>query len=83
MESQGASFLLPPAPLQVKDSGQICLVLDYMDAGSLATVTQGGSMPEPLLAKVTATVLQGLAYLHRRHTIHRDIKPANILTNCM
>lgn len=64
----------------VAESGQVALVLDYMDGGSLASLlVKAGAVPEPLLAAITRSVLEGLAYLHRRHTIHRDIKPANIL----
>ncbi|BDA48249.1 Mitogen-activated protein kinase kinase 3 [Coccomyxa sp. Obi] len=63
------------------ENGQIALVLEYMNGGSLADILQKrGSIPEDVLSVTTAQVLQGLSYLHRyKHMVHRDIKPANIL----
>jgi|APGre2960657444_1045066.scaffolds.fasta_scaffold00212_14 serine/threonine protein kinase len=54
-----------------------------MDAGSLETlVARAGPLPDSVLARVAADVLEGLAWLHReKRMIHRDIKPANILLN--
>ncbi|KAK9820835.1 hypothetical protein WJX81_001306 [Elliptochloris bilobata] len=65
------------------ENGQIALVLEYMDGGSLGDVLEKKkSVPENILSAVTGQVLQGLSYLHRcKHTVHRDIKPANILIN--
>ncbi|KAI8463291.1 MAG: kinase-like domain-containing protein [Monoraphidium minutum] len=66
----------------VPDSGQISIVLEFMDGGSLADVLKKvGIIPEPVLSRITGRVLQGLAFLHRKHLVHRDIKPANILMN--
>mmetsp|Transcript_28361 Transcript_28361/g.52224 ORF Transcript_28361/g.52224 Transcript_28361/m.52224 type:complete len:485 (-) Transcript_28361:332-1786(-) len=67
----------------VPDSGQISIVLEYLDGGSLADVqAKVGRIEEKYLGKITAEILQGLLYLHReKHTVHRDIKPANILIN--
>jgi len=42
---------------------------------------QVGRIPENVLSRITARVLQGLSFLHRKHLVHRDIKPANILVN--
>lgn len=62
------------------DRGQIAVVLEYMDGGSLADVVQRVQrIPEPVLAGITARILPALAYMHSRHMVHRDIKPANIL----
>lgn len=71
----------------IPDSGQIAIVLEYMDGGSLADVmkkTPERKIPENVLSKITSKILIGLRSLHKeRHTIHRDIKPANILINLM
>mmetsp|Transcript_4153 Transcript_4153/g.10084 ORF Transcript_4153/g.10084 Transcript_4153/m.10084 type:complete len:274 (+) Transcript_4153:954-1775(+) len=63
--------------------GSISIILDYMDGGSLADVTQAlGIIPEPQLCRLAKQVLQGLAYLHKEiHIIHRDVKPSNLLVN--
>jgi hypothetical protein len=62
---------------------QINVALEYMDGGSLdALLSRAGPLPEAVLARVAADVLEGLAWLHRhKRMIHRDIKPANILLN--
>ncbi|GLC41062.1 hypothetical protein PLESTB_000947600 [Pleodorina starrii] len=65
----------------VPESGNISIVLEYVDGGSLADVqAKVGKIPENVLSKMTAKILRALAYLHReKHMVHRDIKPANIL----
>lgn len=54
-----------------------------MDAGSLETlVRRAGPLPEGVVARIAADVLDGLAWLHRdRRMVHLDIKPGNILLN--
>jgi mitogen-activated protein kinase kinase 1 len=54
-----------------------------MDCGTLSDLVSGaGPIPEPVLAKLSAQLLEGLIYLHKvLHIIHRDIKPQNILIN--
>eukprot|EP00899_Mesostigma_viride_P012887 jgi/Mesvir1/2159/Mv16672-RA.1 len=65
------------------DSGQISIVLEYMDGGSLAdALKKMGRIPEDVLSQIAARMLTGLNYLHQnRHLVHRDIKPANLLLN--
>ena len=59
------------------------IILEYMDCGSLAAVLKRhGTLPEPLLARLSGDLLGGLEHLHRElKVIHRDIKPANVLLN--
>jgi serine/threonine protein kinase len=62
------------------DKGQVAVALEYMDGGSLADLCEkDGQVPQGMLATITGSILEGLAYLHSKHTVHRDIKPANIL----
>ncbi|KAJ7564337.1 hypothetical protein O6H91_02G013400 [Diphasiastrum complanatum] len=62
--------------------GEISLVLEYMDAGTLAHVLSAQKkISEPYLAELTRQVLKGLMYLHSNKIVHRDIKPSNLLIN--
>eukprot|EP01094_Clydonella_sp_ATCC50884_P002136 TRINITY_DN11643_c0_g1_i1.p1 TRINITY_DN11643_c0_g1~~TRINITY_DN11643_c0_g1_i1.p1 ORF type:complete len:1085 (-),score=383.55 TRINITY_DN11643_c0_g1_i1:312-3566(-) len=59
----------------------LCIILEYVESGSLASVVQTiGKFPESLVRVYIEQVLQGLLYLHEQGVIHRDIKGANILT---
>jgi len=61
----------------------VYMVLEYMDAGSIATLVKEhpqGLRDESELASITRQMLNGLNHLHRHHhQIHRDLKPANVL----
>ncbi|KAL0341773.1 UNVERIFIED_CONTAM: Mitogen-activated protein kinase kinase [Sesamum calycinum] len=59
-------------------NGEIQVLLEYMDKGSL----EGTHIPhEPSLSDLARQVLCGLYYLHKRKIVHRDIKPSNLLIN--
>lgn len=65
-----------------KPSGDIAILMEYMDSGTLETVLRSqGTFSEAKLADVARKVLNGLHYLHSHKIIHRDIKPANLLVN--
>ncbi|XP_032931976.1 serine/threonine-protein kinase PAK 1-like isoform X6 [Catharus ustulatus] len=59
--------------------GELWLVMEYMDGGSLYDVITEASMEEGEIAVVSRECLQGLAFLHSKQVIHRDIKSHNIL----
>ncbi|ORC88882.1 protein kinase [Trypanosoma theileri] len=63
--------------------GRLCIVLEYMDAGSMVDVLKRHSRKfnEEMLAYVARELLQGLEHLHASKMLHRDIKPANVLAN--
>ncbi|CAD8109335.1 unnamed protein product [Paramecium sonneborni] len=72
------------------DEGSVKVVLELMDAGSLGDILRiyraaqinGPIISEPILAKISQQILNGLSYLHLiSNQIHRDIKPDNILLN--
>jgi serine/threonine protein kinase len=65
------------------EDGCVNLVLEYMDAGSIAQcLAARGPMPEDVIGKMAAVLLPALIYVHKElHIVHRDIKPANILIN--
>ncbi|KAK2998332.1 hypothetical protein RJ639_024513 [Escallonia herrerae] len=59
-------------------AGEIQVLLEYMDRGSL----EGTHIyHEPSLADLARQVLSGLFYLHGKKIVHRDIKPSNLLIN--
>ncbi|KAM7250699.1 hypothetical protein ACFE04_022582 [Oxalis oulophora] len=65
-----------------KPSGDIAILLEYMDAGSLDTILKtSGTFSESTLSLVASQILKGLSYLHAHKIIHRDIKPSNLLVN--
>lgn len=56
------------------------VVMDLMADGDLCDrLIARQRLPESEAQVLVAQVLQGLAYLHRRHVLHRDVKPENIL----
>ncbi|EFJ07338.1 hypothetical protein SELMODRAFT_186197 [Selaginella moellendorffii] len=62
--------------------GEISLVLEFMDGGTLANVLAARkTIDERFLARVTRQALKGLMYLHANKIVHRDIKPSNLLLN--
>ncbi|CAL9068612.1 unnamed protein product [Musa banksii] len=62
-------------------SGDVALLLEHMDGGSLDALLRRRPFPEPAVAAIARQALLGLAELHSRNIVHRDIKPANLLIN--
>lgn len=79
--SQGCRNLVQLHGALVTHSGQVNLVLELMDRGSLADVIRRGPLQPRILAGVLVQVLLGLHHLHGRRLLHNDIKPGNVLLN--
>jgi len=62
------------------DEGGVCLMMEYMDGGSLQDIVDhGGCNDENTLANIAHQALQGLSFLHGCSQLHRDLKPGNFL----
>jgi p21-activated kinase 1 len=72
-----------PNIVNFKDSylwkGDLWVVMEYMEGGSLTDVVTAHCMSEQQIAAVSREVTEGLRHLHSKGVIHRDIKSDNIL----
>ncbi|KAL5721920.1 mitogen-activated protein kinase kinase [Ranunculus cassubicifolius] len=65
-----------------KPSGDIAILLEYMDSGTLDNLlNRNGTFSEISCSNIARQVLNGLNYLHNHKIVHRDIKPSNLLVN--
>ena len=55
-----------------------CLVLEYCNAGNLATALKYPT-PRNFFFHVSTSIANAMTYLHSRRIIHRDLKPGNVL----
>eukprot|EP01084_Bolivina_argentea_P041771 77106_1 len=65
----------------VQDSTFFCIVLEYVDLGSLLSFIRqfGTEVTEQNIASFIIQILSGLHFLHEQGIIHRNIKASNVL----
>ncbi len=72
-----------PNLVSVLDAGisadQPYLVMDLIDGRSLAEACADGPLPERQVARIGASLVDALAYVHQHGVVHRDVKPGNVL----
>lgn len=78
-KASGHPNVLPIIDADIYD-GQIAIISEYVDGGSLYDKLQNESKLSLKESVKTITgILKGLEYLHNKGIIHRDLKPQNIL----
>ncbi|CAD8070928.1 unnamed protein product [Paramecium sonneborni] len=63
-----------------EDETHIYLVQEYLQGGELyQQIKKNQKQPENIVARIIATLLESLQYLHKRNILHRDLKPENLI----
>jgi serine/threonine protein kinase len=64
----------------VRDEGRTWIVMEYVDAPTLADlVTQQGPLAPDVAAGIGLAILSALDAAHAAGIVHRDVKPANVM----
>jgi serine/threonine-protein kinase 11 len=59
---------------------EVCMVLEYADAGSLGGyLSRGVRLPDATIFCILRQVIEAVSYLHTSRFVHLDITPCNIL----
>eukprot|EP00934_Nitzschia_sp_Nitz4_P001254 Nitzschia sp. Nitz4//scaffold200_size39268//3333//5875//NITZ4_007610-RA/size39268-augustus-gene-0.66-mRNA-1//1//CDS//3329541268//1254//frame0 len=64
-----------------QDPQRVYMLTSLLQGGELESLMGDKAMVEHDAQFYAAGILEGLAYMHRRHIIHRDLKPENVLIN--
>lgn len=64
----------------VEQGGAPYIIMEFVEAGTLETVIDSGSMlPLRQVGEIMGQLLLALEHAHAKGVVHRDVKPANIL----
>ncbi|BFU25977.1 tyrosine kinase, putative [Entamoeba histolytica HM-1:IMSS-B] len=63
----------------VYTEGEISIVTEFADYGSLSKLYKKELLPFDLKIKIMEDIVVGLAFLHENNIIHRDVKGENVL----
>ncbi|WP_452603482.1 serine/threonine-protein kinase [Saccharothrix hoggarensis] len=82
-EARTAGRLNSPAVVTVHDvlseHGTTYIVMELVEAPTLADLMRGGPMPADRVAAIGLEVLRALGTAHAAGVVHRDVKPSNIM----
>ncbi|KAF9977565.1 hypothetical protein BGZ73_005694 [Actinomortierella ambigua] len=59
--------------------GELVLVMEYADGGSLEGAIEGGQLDWPTKTRIAQEIVRGLAFIHHMDVLHRDLKSMNVL----
>jgi p21-activated kinase 1 len=62
-----------------EDKEEICIVMEYLEGGTLGEAAAANALTEDHIAFVTHEILMALSYLHAHQWVHRDLKSANVM----
>jgi hypothetical protein len=82
-EAHALAKLSHPALVPIFNIGTLrdrpCLVMHFVDGGSLATRLREGPLPLATTLDIGVTLADALAHTHEHGVVHRDVTPSNIL----
>ena len=82
-EASALSKLSHPNIVRILDvtsiDGRPCLIMDYLDAESLAQILEDGPLSPSTALTIVSQCANALMHAHEMGIIHRDLKPSNIL----
>ncbi|MBX9787493.1 MAG: serine/threonine protein kinase [Pirellulales bacterium] len=70
---------IPKLVDRIADGRLLCLVLEYVDGGTLFDLFKQGCVTVGRAARLVAAIAGTLDFAHRRGYIHRDLKLTNVL----
>mmetsp|Transcript_128802 Transcript_128802/g.358605 ORF Transcript_128802/g.358605 Transcript_128802/m.358605 type:complete len:663 (+) Transcript_128802:72-2060(+) len=79
LESSFAAGTLQGRRPSLYPESYVCVVLEYMDHGTLQDLMDTHRMTPECVAAVLHQVAKALAFMHSRQRAHNDIRPENIL----
>ncbi len=63
----------------LEQDGRFCIVMHYVDGGTLKQRIRAGALPGPLAVDLCCQAARGLWAAAQQGLVHRDIKPDNLL----
>lgn len=57
----------------------LCMILEYMDHGTVQHLIDLGALTTDCIAAITSQVASALGYMHQKQRTHNDVKPENLL----